>query len=506
MTDANAVGTAPDNTIATTTGTALNVANTTIGASGLTFRSISANGASSGIVLNNTGSNGGLIVTGTGTASSGGTIQNTTGAGVSLNSTRDVSFDRMNIQGADASGIDGQAVTNFSFTNGTINNSGDANRESAIAFDGGGDGFGKSLDGNLTVTGSTLTNSFYGGVHVESSDGTIANATVSNNTITTTNNGSGVSLVGTETATTVYKLTKATIANNNISNVRGAGVQVIFSNSDTSAGAPASSAGIIGSATNIVSISGNSISPMDAGTHAISISTGDGSNGNGTSANRTQANFAIVNNPSLLGSDIGTVVLVGNNGFSDMVGTVSGNTIDANHTPNGGGGNGIAGGNGVSGAGNAWTPNLTLTVTNNSITDTDGNGILLVGRSTSGQANLGIRNNTVAAPFGGFRPGIRVDAGNAASADDAVCLDISANTSAGSGGSPGIGIRRQGTVATTNDFGIEGLAPSPATYNQAEDYVASLNPGSALGTAADGGQKRVIAINGDNFVQCSSAP
>ena len=54
------------NTITTTTGTALNVANTTIGASGLTFRSISANGAANGIVLNNTGANGGPDGTGNG--------------------------------------------------------------------------------------------------------------------------------------------------------------------------------------------------------------------------------------------------------------------------------------------------------------------------------------------------------------------------------------------------------------------------------------------------------
>ena len=50
-----AVGTTPANTIDTTTGTALNVSNTTIGSSGLTFRSIAANGAPNGIVLNNTG-------------------------------------------------------------------------------------------------------------------------------------------------------------------------------------------------------------------------------------------------------------------------------------------------------------------------------------------------------------------------------------------------------------------------------------------------------------------
>jgi hypothetical protein len=53
-------------------GAALNVANTTIGASGLTFQSISAGAASgsagNGITLDNTGASGGLTVTGTGTA------------------------------------------------------------------------------------------------------------------------------------------------------------------------------------------------------------------------------------------------------------------------------------------------------------------------------------------------------------------------------------------------------------------------------------------------------
>src|SRR4029077_16730114 len=91
---------AGSNILTTTTGTALNVANTTIGAEGLTFQSISANGASSGIVLNTTGSSGGLTVPGdAGSANngSGGTIQNTTGAGILLNNTRDVSFDQLNL-------------------------------------------------------------------------------------------------------------------------------------------------------------------------------------------------------------------------------------------------------------------------------------------------------------------------------------------------------------------------------------------------------------------------
>jgi hypothetical protein len=181
-----------------------------------------------------------------------------------------------------------------------------------------------------------------------------------------------------------------------------------------------------------------------------------------------------------------------------MVGTVNNNSIDANHTPLAGGGNGIAGGNGVAGAGNAWTPNLTLTVTNNTITDTDGNGILLVGRSTSGVAKIKIANNNVAAPInvpgGSARPGIRVDAGNSSSADDAVFLNIFGNTSAGSNGAEGIGVRKEGTVSTTNDFGIFDAAglpdlSNPPTNAQVETFLEALNP-------AGGG---AFVINGSNF-------
>jgi hypothetical protein len=61
------------NTITTTTGIALSVSSTTIGGSGLTFQSISANGATNGIVLNTTGS-GALIVTGNSAGNCGGTV------------------------------------------------------------------------------------------------------------------------------------------------------------------------------------------------------------------------------------------------------------------------------------------------------------------------------------------------------------------------------------------------------------------------------------------------
>src|SRR5205085_9981907 len=70
------------------------------------------------------------------------------------------------------------------------------------------------------------------------------------------------------------------------------------------------------------------------------------------------------------------------------------------------------------------------------------------------------------------------------------------NTSAGSNGAQGIGLRKQGTLAATNDFGLPGLSPSPATAAQAATFVAGNNP-------AGGG---VDIISGSNFVSCGTAP
>ena len=139
-------GTNP-NTIDTTTGTTLNVSDTNIGSNGLTFRSISANGAPNGIVLNTTGTtagtHGGLTVTGTGTTDgSGGAIQNITNRGGSFISTRDISLSNMTftnvgtVNGADPTnptgtwgglqsgtntacnaGLHADAVTNLTLTN-----------------------------------------------------------------------------------------------------------------------------------------------------------------------------------------------------------------------------------------------------------------------------------------------------------------------------------------------------------------------------------------------------
>ncbi|HEY0111360.1 MAG TPA: Ig-like domain-containing protein [Fibrella sp.] len=501
------------NTITSTTGTTLNVASTTIstaaGASGLTFQSISANGAVNGVALSATGS-GALTITGdNGTTNnfSGGTIQNTTGAGISLTTAQNISLDQIRILNTDGSGINGTGVTNFSITNSTITDAGDAVvgtgqqlSESAIAFNGTNTGFGNNLSGILTVTGNTITNPYSSGVDVRSDQGTVSLATISSNTIT--NPGfSGVNFACTGNASTTFSLTKATINLNTISGSGGNGIQVDVSNANATG--PGATAGVVGNPTNIISITGNQVTLDATGTQAITVASSGGNAGS-----RTQSNFEVSNNGTVANpigsSSIGTVILIGNNGYSTMTGTLNNNVIVGSHTVAGGAGNGIGGGNGAGGSGSASTPDLTLTVTNNQISGIDGNGILLVGRGGTGIAKLSIKSNTVSAPLSGVRPGIRVDAGNSSSIDDAVCVDIANNTSGGSGGSAGIGVRKQGTNATVNDFGIEGFVGGACA--NVETYISGLNSGSVLGTAGCNASSRVIVISGDNYANCNTAP
>src|SRR5262249_28753881 len=90
------------------------------------------------------------------------------------------------------------------------------------------------------------------------------------------------------------------------------------------------------------------------------------------------------------------------------------------------------------------TPVLTVTVDGNTIQNTQGNGILAKATDSNGTLKVIITNNIVSAPLGGVRPGIRVDSGNGAAGENvAVTADIRNNTSAGSNGAQGIGLRKQ---------------------------------------------------------------
>lgn len=124
----------------TSTGTPVEIQNTTIGASGVTFESVSANGAANGILLNGTGSSGGLTITGDGSNAnnaSGGTIQSTSSHGIQATNTRDLSLTSIRIQnpgngtsehGILATGLSGTSLLRSSTITGFDQASGDGFR------------------------------------------------------------------------------------------------------------------------------------------------------------------------------------------------------------------------------------------------------------------------------------------------------------------------------------------------------------------------------------------
>lgn len=82
------------------------------------------------------------------------------------------------------------------------------------------------------------------------------------------------------------------------------------------------------------------------------------------------------------------------------------------------------------------------------------------------------------------------------SADDAICLTVSGNTTAGSNGAEGIGVRKQGAVATINDFRIPAIGIASPTIAQVETFIEGQNP-------AGGG---AFVINGDAFLGTGPCP
>jgi hypothetical protein len=87
---------------------------------------------------------------------------------------------------------------------------------------------------------------------------------------------------------------------------------------------------------------------------------------------------------------------------------------------------------------------------------------------------------------------------------------MSGNTTAGTVGAntAGIGLRKQGSVATTHDFGIEGMAAtsSPGVEQFVGNGAGGKNPGSASGVG-DGSNFGVLLISAaSGFSNCSTAP
>jgi hypothetical protein len=476
---------------------------------------VSADGGVNGIALTNTSATtptGGFTVLGDGSMnknSTGGTLQNQTGNAISLTNVTDVSFNHINIQNTAHNGVKGKGVNNFTFNYGTINNSGgtgpvgtpgDSNiyfGESTYGTSVGGE---KNLTGTVSIVGNTLNNAFYHGVHILNYDGTITDLNVSGNSMTSStsaasSNGTGVHIVDFGTNSTVSNITKGQINNNDFLNFPSQGA-IALQVGNATAGGPGGTWGTSGSATNIITIDNNLAAgdpSIKMGTTAILVAN----------AGTGQANVSVSNNGTALkpiANTIGTTIGISVKGNAVLEAAVNNNYVTSN---NGLGSNGIALG-GASQFGASDVPTLIVTANNNTISNTSGVGLYALMGGCNGKMKVTFQGNNVGPSTGaGNRPAIRVDAGSSATDNTTVCATIGGSTATlkntgtgvGSFAPYGIGVRKQGIVATTNYFSISGLpGPAPVGSAAVETYLSSQNNGGAL------------VISGDNFENSCPLP
>ena len=379
--------TASESSIVTTTGTALSLNNATIGAGGLTFRSISSNGAPNGIVLNNTGISGSLTVTGNGgtcasgntAGCTGGEIRNSTGGddssslpvgtGIVLKDTLAPSFTRMYVHDHSNYGIRGTSVAGFTLASSVVdgtNGSNDAGpyRDASIAFD--------NLTGSASVTSTFISGGAADNLRVENTSGTLNRLTLT--AITVGTNGlagnDGVLVTSSGSATI-----GVAVINSTFTAARGDLLQFTHG----------------GSGTGDLVLDGNSFSnnyPLIA-TGGGGLTLGSGGTAGPTTMNITNNTFR-----NAVGS---ALTIAKSTGPASQTGTFSNNTIGVAGQQNSGSteGSGLV-------LQTAGQGTLSWTVTNNNIFGYNNYGIYVwAGGSATSQAgtvNTTITGNTITLP------------------------------------------------------------------------------------------------------------
>jgi hypothetical protein len=426
------------NTIATTTGTALNVANTTIGSSNLTFRSISAGTASgsagTGIILDTTGSSGGLIVTGNSSGfcggavsgsppaqttapqsadCTGGTIQHKTGAdntsagvGVYLNNTANVSLTRMQFNDFDNFAIRGTNVTGFTLSNTNINGvngNNDGQDEAAIRF--------TNLLGTASISNSTVEGAVETNIRVINDTGPALNAlqitssTIRNNSTIT--GGDGIFARAQSGATMVVKVTGC----------------VLYGHRDDHIQTDAENSGNLTTVItgNTLTSNGTIGAPPQASTLGGQITISGGA-----AFSSSTSTFNVSNN-TITGAKPAPITIGVTSTTSTASGLLSG-TINNNILGQAGSANsGSSSSDGISVIVNG-AATINAAITNNQIRQFNNIGIQLIKRDGSGNLNATVTGNTIAEPVApNALQGILVTSGATSGppADSGtVCVDI----------------------------------------------------------------------------------
>jgi hypothetical protein len=478
------------NTISGTTGIALNIANTTIGASNLTFRSISAGTAAGstgvGISLDTTGSSGGLHVVGDGTTtlfgnSSGGTIQHKTGAdfsttsgiGIYLNNTTDVQLANMTLHDFDNFGIFGLGVTGFKLANSTINGANGNSTMPAmpptmptIVQP---DGEGSIYFGNVIVNGGTTT--FSGGL---SGTASITSSSISGGAARNVSiiDGGGAPLHLTIDNTT-FGLTQ---------NLAGGTQSLIVEarNAGTAAHVTVTRSTFTGALGDLVNFTGQAGTTMDVifggvglGNTLANTHPGVPIGGGGMTLATNGAMRFNVSNNTFSGADGSAITIQMANAATSLDGTFDSNTIGTSGVA----GSGSRTGNGIF---TSFAGTVTLAITNNTIQQYNGNaGIFADNTGGSYPVNITITGNTVRQPGPNAFAGLALTNGAPGSTDTTnVFAKISGNDF--STGDPAnandIIVGASGSAAGTHTFTLSGAtAADVASLTAIQTFLQNSN-------------------------------
>ena len=401
-----------DNVLTTTTGTPLNVVNTTIGATDLVFDSISSNGAANGIVLDNTGNAGNLNVTGTGGANSGGTIASTTGAdastnqcakpaaglpvgvGILLKDTAGPILNDMVVNGSSNFGLLGHDVAGFTMNRTTFSGAHGTNAaqdEGTVMF--------CDLTGSASVVDSTIGGAVENGFSVYNTGGSLNPLTVSNTNFATGTGGAADDAFHAE----AFGNGLLNVTINNDSDFTTAGGDVLnYLLNNTSAGT--------------LTLTGNDFSnnhpSIVSGGGGITVAAGGG-------GSNTNLDYSITDNDmrDALGNALTITTGVLSAG-GDYDGTVTNNRIGAAGVNN----SGSAQADGIT-FNHEGPGTHTASVIGNTIQEyTNRSGIRINPQGTTGSSmRMTIKGNTVTQPGQFGDTGIFVDI---ASSSTTLCLDI----------------------------------------------------------------------------------
>jgi methionine-rich copper-binding protein CopC len=471
------------NTLATTTGTPLDVENTTIGSSNLTFRSVSANGAVRGIVLIGTGSSGHLSVTGTGSAGTGGTLASIAGADVATNNCADLgssapagvgvylknttspSLSYMSFTGTFGNfGILGYSVNNFTLDNTTLTGTFGDNvnqDEDTVHF--------CTLTGSASITNDTISNGAETNLRVINASGTLNRLTMSNSTIglNQTNGGDGT-LFEADGGTF-----KATVEDTTFQGSRGSPFQAVpqaGATMDLVFGSPGHGNSIHNTHGNIVSFA-QDLNVAAGGTLTFDI---DSNHFDSAAAVQAQGGvFINAANSTAVASGYFRNNTIGNSGVLNS--GSSGNDPALDVESNGGG-------------------DLTIKVDNNQLYQwgANGAGFLLQAGATSGNAvtlNATVTNNTISQP-GTFAvtssaQGFQLNNGTQSGENFTTCLRFASNVLNGSGTGAGGDARfRQRFDTKVTLPGYTGASNGGTLFADMITYIVGLNPPAPLVSGA----------------------